>query len=136
MIQSTHILQTLFILTMEPSNNITPVNDEYKPWTTELERIIMDEFQRLAAPHSSLSDPAVLNGVIDNVAREVAGLYGDVASMWLVKRRIQLIRERFRRFLNYIRMPGVKYNQATKRVEVGRHFWGHLTRQVSYGTDK
>lgn len=85
---------------MEPSNNITPVNDEYEPWTTELERIIMDEFQRLAVPHSSLSDPAVFNGVIDNVACEVAGLYGDVASMWLVKQRIQLIRERFCRFLN------------------------------------
>lgn len=103
-------------------NNSSPDKDQYEPWTTKVEKLIMHELERLTTPHTSLNEVGVFNRVVDDVAREVKGLYGRIASRCSVKRRIQLVRERFYHFLNYIRMPGVKFDNAMKRVEVDGDF--------------
>lgn len=102
-----------------------------EPWTNEFEKLILQELERLSSPYTSLLDGGVFNGIVDQAACEVKGIYGHMVTICYVKRVIEIIRERFYRFVNYTHMHGVKFVPKTKTVHVDGRFWRNLKRRVS-----
>lgn len=92
----------------------------------EFDALLVRELQRITAPLVSLSDSEVLLHIVQEISTVLTTIYGERANVRALTRRLQRLRHRFNKFKQFIRQPGVSFNETTNTVSLSTRFLPRL----------
>ncbi|KAL7137765.1 hypothetical protein ABFS83_10G115000 [Erythranthe nasuta] len=87
-------------------------------WPVEYDDFMMANLDYFSLPFDTLADGALMNSTLEVVAAEMHRTYGRVFTNEEIKRRTQIIHNRYRAFVDFLHLPGVSYNRRTNVVTV------------------
>ncbi|KAL7084051.1 hypothetical protein ACP275_14G201300 [Erythranthe tilingii] len=87
-------------------------------WPLEYDNFLMGQLERLTTRYDSLTDIALFNSILEDIADEMRRNYGRNFNNDEVKRRSHMLRNRYNEFVKFINQPGVQFNRRTNRVNV------------------